>query len=168
MPKSLPGGERIVLGIDPGLASAGLAVVKRENRDYKAIYFDCITTKPDTPFPDRLAALNRAAKRAVARFKPVELAMERLFFAKNAKTAIAVGQAQGAMLLAAAGKGIPVFQYTPLEVKIAVTGDGSSGKDAVGRMIRRIFALEEVPRPDDAADALAVAYCHLISTRIRP
>lgn len=167
MPKTGKARDRTVIGIDPGLASAGLAVVRRERGKYRALYVDCVKTKPDTPFPERLAALHMATKRALARFKPAELAMERLFFAKNAKTAIAVGQAQGAMLMAAAGLEIPVHLYTPLEVKIAVTGDGSADKETVGRMIQRLFSLESLPRPDDAADALAVGYCHLVSTRIR-
>lgn len=165
MPKPARARARVILGIDPGLASAGLAVVAQDRGNFCAISYACVTTKPGEPFPERLAALNRATREMIIRFGPTELAMERLFFAKNAKTAIMVGQAQGAMLLAAAGLSLPVFQYTPLEVKMAVTGSGSAGKAPVARMIMRLFRLSEIPTPDDAADALAVGYCHLISTR---
>ena len=159
------GRARVVLGIDPGVASTGIGVVRDRDRRYETIHFELIRTKVGTPFPDRLAILNRRVAELVAGHRPSSVAMERLFFSNNAKTAIAVGQAQGAILLAMAGTGIPVFEYTPMQVKQAVTGDGRADKKAVGEMTRRLLSLDEVPRPDDVADALAVAYCHLVSTR---
>jgi crossover junction endodeoxyribonuclease RuvC len=156
---------RLVLGIDPGIASTGIGVVRDRDRNYEALHFELIRTKVGTPFPDRLAILHRRVAELVREHRPDTMAMERLFFSNNAKTAIAVGQAQGAILLAFAGTGIPVFEYTPVQVKQAVTGDGRAEKPAVGDMIRRLLRLAEVPKPDDVADALAVAYCHLVSTR---
>ncbi len=155
------------MGVDPGLASTGLAVVAEKGGSFSSLSHGCLKTVPSQPFPDRLMELNRAAGDLIARYEPGELAIERLFFAKNAKTAMAVGQAQGAILLAAAGKGMRIFEYTPLQVKVAVTGDGAAGKGDVARMVRRIFRLDSIPRPADTADALAVAYCHLVSTRFR-
>jgi len=156
---------RLILGIDPGIASTGIGVVRECDRKYESVHFELIRTKVGTPFPDRLAILHGRVAELVREFRPEAMAMERLFFSNNAKTAIAVGQAQGAILLAMAGTGIPVFEYTPVQVKQAVTGDGRAEKSAVGEMTRRLLALAEVPRPDDVADALAVAYCHLVSTR---
>jgi crossover junction endodeoxyribonuclease RuvC len=156
---------RLVLGIDPGVASTGIGVVRERDRAYEAVHFELIRTKVGTPFPDRLAILNRRVAELVAEFKPAEVAMERLFFSRNVKTAIAVGQAQGAILLAMAGTGIPVFEYTPDQVKQSVTGDGRAEKSMVGEMTKKLLRLEEVPKPDDVADALAIAYCHLVSTR---
>ena len=156
---------RIVVGIDPGLAACGLAVVKERDRTYESLHVSCTVTSPKTAFPDRLSLLYDATRAVVRRFRPDSVALERLFFAKNATTAIAVGQAQGAILLALAGTGLDPAWYSPVAVKSAVTGDGAADKDAVGKMIARLLGLKEVPKPDDAADALAVAYCHLVSTR---
>lgn len=157
--------RRVVLGVDPGTASMGVAVVSREGTSYQSIHYDCVVTKPTMRFPERLRVLNRAIAGLIRKYQPEALAMERLFFTKNAKTAIAVGQAQGAILLAAAGVELGLAQYTPNEVKIAVTGDGRADKASVAFMIQKLLGLAELPRPDDAADALAIAYCHLVSTR---
>ena len=159
-------GERVVLGIDPGLASTGVGVVAARGRDFAALGYDCIRTDQSRKLPDRLALLNRELKKLLKRFSPDEVAMERLFFSKNVKTAMIVGQAQGAALLALAGTGLDVVQYTPKDVKMAVTGDGSADKRDVALMVKRVLRMREIPRPDDAADALAVAYCHLASTRL--
>ena len=156
---------RVILGIDPGLASMGVGVVRERDGEYAAVHFELVRTKPGTVFPDRLAILNRRVGELLKEFSPAAMAMERLFFSNNAKTAMVVGQAQGAILLALAGTGIPVFEYTPVQVKQAVTGDGRAEKPAVGDMVRRLLSLAEVPKPDDVADALAIAYCHLVSTR---
>lgn len=156
----------IVLGIDPGLASTGIGVIAARGRDFVPLGYDCIRTDQSRSLPDRLALLHRALRRYVRRFSPDEVAMERLFFSKNVKTAMVVGQAQGAALLALAGTGIEVVQYTPKDVKMAVTGDGAADKREVAMMVQRVLRLSELPRPDDAADALAVAYCHLASTRL--
>ncbi len=158
--------DRVVLGIDPGLASMGVAVIAKRNGELVPLTYDCIRTGPGQRFPERLALLHRACQKLIAKYRPDVLAMERLFFSKNVRTAMVVGQAQGAVLLAVAGRNVEVVEYTPREVKMAVTGDGSADKAAVALMVQRILRLAELPRPDDAADALAVAYCHLVSTRV--
>ncbi len=163
MPKSK---NRIVLGIDPGLASTGVGVIAERNRAFVPLAYDCIQTKQTQPLPSRFKILYRAVTKFINRYRPDTLAMERLFFARNAKTAMVVGQAQGVVLLSVAGREIEVFQYTPMEVKMAVTGDGRADKDDVALMIQKILKLATLPRPHDAADALAVAYCHLVSTRL--
>ncbi|MEK7766031.1 MAG: crossover junction endodeoxyribonuclease RuvC [bacterium] len=157
--------DRLVLGIDPGVASTGVGVVRERDRRFESVAYDVIRTPASQAFPDRLAALHRACGLLLKQYRPDVMALERLFFTKNAKTAIAVGQAQGVILLAASQARTPVYDYTPVEVKSAVTGDGRADKPAVAFMIQRLLALAELPRPDDAADALAVAYCHLVSTR---
>lgn len=166
-PDAAPAG-RVVVGIDPGLASCGVGVVRERGRTYEALHWDCLRTKPTERFADRLATIHRACASLVRRHRPVALAMERLFFTKNQKTAFVVGQAQGAILLSLAGTTIEPFQYTPIEVKQAVTGDGRADKRAVAVMTARILGMAEIPETDDAADALAVAYCHLVSTRSGP
>jgi len=158
------GTGRITFGIDPGVASTGIGVVSEVDREYRCLGYDCIRTYPDEPFVRRLVRLNAECVKAIRKHRPDSVAMERLFFARNAKTAIAVGQAQGALLLAAAKCGLDVVFYTPNEVKSAVTGDGSSDKAGVALMVQKILGLKEIPKPDDAADALAIAYCHLVST----
>lgn len=157
--------RRVVLGVDPGTASMGVAVVALTGTVYESVHYDCVTTKPAMRFPERLRMLNRAIAGLIRKYRPEAMAMERLFFTKNARTAIAVGQAQGAILLAAAGIDLDLAQYTPNEVKIAVTGDGRADKASVAFMMQKLLGLAELPRPDDAADALAIAYCHLVSTR---
>lgn len=156
-----------MLGVDPGVASTGVGVVRERGRDFEPVAYDCIRTAAGTPFPLRLEALHDACAVWLRRHRPDMLAMERLFFTKNAKTAIAVGQAQGAIILAAARARTPVVEYTPVEVKLAVTGDGRADKRAVAMMVQRLLRLDAPPTPDDAADALAVAYTHLVSTRRR-
>lgn len=156
---------RVVVGIDPGLASCGVGVVALRGGVYRAVHWDCLKTTPAERFADRLAAIHGACTALVRRHRPEALAMERLFFTKNQKTAFVVGQAQGAILLSLAGTTIDSFQYTPIEVKQAVTGDGRADKRAVGMMIAKLLGMDAIPTPDDAADALAVAYCHLVSTR---
>jgi len=157
--------RRVVLGVDPGTASMGVAIVSLTGSSYASVHYDCVTTKPAMRFPERLRLLNRAIAGLIRKYRPEAMAMERLFFTKNARTAIAVGQAQGAILLAAAGVDLDLAQYTPNEVKIAVTGDGRADKASVAFMMQKLLGLSEVPRPDDAADALAIAYTHLVSTR---
>ncbi len=159
--------DRVVLGVDPGVASTGIAVVAESGGRYETRDYSCVSTRAGQRFPDRLAVLNAAIRRAIRRFRPDDLAMERLFFSRNVKTAVAVGQAQGAILLAAARSSIGIHEYTPMQVKMAVTGNGTADKSEVAIMMMRLLNLDDIPRPDDAADALAIAYCHLVSTRIR-
>ena len=163
----MPEAGRLALGIDPGLASCGIGVVRERDRNYTAVHWECLRTKPGTALPDRLAILHRAVKAILKKYGPSTVSMERLFFSNNAKTAMDVGKAQGAILLAFAGSGLGVSEYTPVQVKQAVTGDGRADKRAVGEMVKRLLRMDMIPTPDDAADALAIAYTHLVSTRGR-
>lgn len=171
MPKQLRGSAGktesgfTILGIDPGFATTGVGVLKISHGNPAEAAYDCITTKAGKEFTSRLVELHSAIRSMIKSFKPDIMAIERLFFARNAKTAMSVGQAIGVIKLAAAQAGIPVIEYTPMEVKQAVTGTGAAGKLDVARMVARLLGLEKTPKPDDAADALAIAYCHYITTR---
>lgn len=147
----------IVLGIDPGTAALGWGIIDRTGGSLRLIDAGCLETSPDLGLPDRLLAIHRFLGGLIARHDPQIVAVERLFFSRNAQTAFAVGQARGVVLLAAAETGRVVREATPSEVKLAVTGSGSADKEQVGRMVAVCLGLREVPRPDDAADALAVA-----------
>ena len=150
-----------VLGIDPGLSRCGYGVVARERGQMRALACGVIRTDPALPLPERLAALADELTALVAEYRPSALSVERVLFQNNARTAISVGQASGLALVAAARADVPVTQYSPNEVKLAVTGDGRADKRAVQTMITRLLGLREVPRPADAADALALACCHV-------
>lgn len=150
----------IILGIDPGTAITGFGVVERTGSSCRALGFGCIRTESGTPESERLVTIHRRIEEIVHAHSPQALAIERLYFNKNVGSALAVGQARGVAILAAAMHGIPVVEYTPSAVKAAVTGQGRATKEQVGYMIRAILALREVPSPDDVADALAVALCH--------
>jgi crossover junction endodeoxyribonuclease RuvC len=150
-----------VLGIDPGLSRCGYGVVARERGHMRALACGVIRTDPALPLPERLAALADELTALVAEYAPSAVSVERVLFQNNARTAISVGQASGLALVAAARAGVPVTQYSPNVVKLAVTGDGRADKLAVQMMITRLLGLREVPRPADAADALALACCHL-------
>jgi crossover junction endodeoxyribonuclease RuvC len=153
----------IVLGVDPGTALLGFGVVEdggaRESPH--ALTYGVFATGPGTPMPDRLSELFDRTTEVIATHRPEVVAIEQLFFARNVTTAIAVGQARGVVLLAAARAGLDVVEYSPSEVKHAVVGYGKAGKAQMQEMVRIILGLDEPPRPDDAADALAVALCHL-------
>jgi crossover junction endodeoxyribonuclease RuvC len=157
---------RITLGIDPGTATVGYAVVTEEHGKLKLLVCDVIITLPTTPFPQRLSQIFHGLSEIIHLYQPQEAAVEELFFARNARTAIAVGQGRGIVLLAAAEAGLPVAEYTPMQVKQAVQGYGSATKHQVGEMVRMLLNLEAVPKPDDAADAAAIAICHLHSSRL--
>ncbi|MCR4403996.1 MAG: crossover junction endodeoxyribonuclease RuvC [Candidatus Acetothermia bacterium] len=153
-----------VMGIDPGLATTGYGIVEtksaRRETSFKLIEGGVITTPPDQPLPERLKTIYDEVRGLVSSFRPKELAVEELYFARNAKTAISVAQARGVVLLAAAG--LPVVSYTPLEVKLQLTGFGRATKQQIQGMVARLLGLREPPKPDDAADALAIALCHLL------
>lgn len=153
----------IILGIDPGLATTGYGIVKREGPLYRALDFGYIETPPEEKRAVRLSIIYRSVEALIDRFAPETLAVENLFFCKNTRTALQVGEARGAVFTAAAGKGVPVCEYTPLQVKQAVTGYGRAEKRQVQQMVCSLLKLSDIPRPDDAADALAVALCHLHS-----
>ncbi|HTL85247.1 MAG TPA: crossover junction endodeoxyribonuclease RuvC [Acidimicrobiia bacterium] len=149
-----------VLGIDPGVSRCGYGAVVR--RDGKLVPVACgvIRTQPSDPLPERLRLLDDELTALVQQLQPSALSVERVLFQTNVRTAMSVGQASGIALVVAARAGIPVAQYSPNEVKLAVTGDGRADKVAVQTMVTRLLNLAEVPKPADAADALALACCH--------
>src|SRR5256885_9324871 len=154
-------GARIALGIDPGTAIVGYAVVAARGDELNMIACDVITTHARMPLAERLQHIYQRLVEIIGIYHPQEGAMEELFFAKNARTAMTVGQARGVAMLALANGGLPISEYTPKQVKQAVTGYGGAAKDQVGEMVRILLKLSAIPRPDDAADAAAVAICHL-------
>ncbi|MEO7022245.1 MAG: crossover junction endodeoxyribonuclease RuvC [Ktedonobacteraceae bacterium] len=160
-PEKAPGDVRITLGIDPGTAIVGYAVVAAKGSSLSMIVCDVITTPAGMPLAQRLQLIYQGLSEVIATYQPTEAAMEELFFAKNARTALTVGHARGVALLALANGGLTVGEYTPKQVKQAVTGYGGADKVQVGEMVRILLKLQKVPRPDDAADAAAVAICHL-------
>jgi crossover junction endodeoxyribonuclease RuvC len=160
-PSSTTTPVRVALGIDPGTAIVGYAVVAARGSELSMIACDVITTPANMPLPERLQHIYHHLSEIVSTYHPSEAAMEELFFAKNARTAFSVGQARGVAMLALANGGLAVAEYTPRQVKQAVTGYGAASKEQVGEMVRILLRLKAVPRPDDAADAAAVAICHL-------
>lgn len=151
--------SRVTIGIDPGTAILGYGVVEGDN-DSRVVDFGVIETPSELDMPNRLVILHEAVTKLLHEHHPDDLAVEQLFFARNVTTAIAVGQARGVVLLAAAQKGIPVAEYSPSEIKNAIVGYGKADKRQIQEMVRILLGLPEVPQPDDAADALAVALCH--------
>jgi crossover junction endodeoxyribonuclease RuvC len=160
--------EWVVLGIDPGTASTGYGIVARTSTGaYELLACGVIRTEPAQPMHHRLLEIFQDLQALIDEFHPDEVAVEELFFGRNVTTAITVGQARGASLLAAATKGLPVAEYTPASIKQAITGYGGADKVQVQHMIQRILCLEEIPRPDDAADGVAVALCHLQTVEVQ-
>lgn len=156
----------LVIGIDPGTATTGYGLVREDrNGSLAAIAFGVVTTPPDLPMPQRLQLLHAELNEILQLHQPDSGAVEQLFFQTNVKTAISVGQGRGVALLCLAQAGLDVGEYTPLEVKQAVTGYGKADKRQVQEMVRVLLQLDERPKPDDAADALAVAICHLHSAK---
>ena len=149
----------IILGIDPGTEALGYGVIERTGGRLRAIDHGCLVTSPDLPMPERLLAIHGLLDDLLALHQPAIVAVERLFFSRNAQTAIAVGQARGVVLLAAAQHGRPVREATPNEVKSAIAGYGAADKEQVQRMVQLVLGMAELPRPNDAADALAIAVC---------
>ncbi|MFZ5912053.1 MAG: crossover junction endodeoxyribonuclease RuvC, partial [Chloroflexota bacterium] len=151
----------LALGIDPGTAATGYGLVRLEpDGGLLAVSYGVITTPKDSPAPARLVTFYDELRGLLREFHPDTAAVEKLFFQRNISTAIAVGQARGVALLALAQAGLEVFEYTPNEIKQAVAGYGSADKRQVQDMVRVLLALDAIPRPDDAADALAVAITH--------
>jgi crossover junction endodeoxyribonuclease RuvC len=155
-----------VLGIDPGTAITGYGLVEEVRGDLKLLAFGVIRTPANQPLPRRLQLIYRAVSDLAQEWEPEAAAVEELFFSRNVRTAMSVGQARGVALLALADAGLDVAEYTPLVIKQAVTGYGNADKAQMQEMVRLLLELAEVPRPDDAADALAVAICHLHSARL--
>jgi len=156
----------LTLGIDPGIATTGYGLVRLlEDGGLEAVTFGVILTPPKTPAHQRLLMLHGDLQELFSHYRPDSCAVEKLFFQRNVSTAIAVGQARGVVMLAIAQAGLDVAEYTPNEVKQAVAGYGSAQKRQVQEMVRTLLALPEIPQPDDAADALAIAITHLHTNR---
>ena len=150
----------IILGIDPGYAIVGYGVIEYKNNHFTVIDYGAVLTDAGTPFNIRLEKIYDGLCNIIERHKPEAMSIEKLFYNNNAKTVIDVSQARGVIMLAAQKNMVPAFEYTPLQVKQSVVGYGRAEKKQVQEMTRRILALEKVPKPDDTADALAMAICH--------
>lgn len=155
-----------ILGIDPGIGRCGWAVIEENKGKFTALSYGCLETSPKKEVAKRLQEIHEEILRIIKTYSPDCLSIEELFFNNNAKTAFVVGQARGVILLAAAEKNLSIAIYTPLQVKIAVTGYGRAEKSQIGQMVKTILMLKEIPRPDDTSDALAVALTHGFSARI--
>ena len=149
-----------ILGIDPGYAIVGFGVLDYDGVNFSPIEYGAVLTEAGVPFPERLRAIHEDIEFIFNKFKPDCMAIERLYFTTNQKTAIDVAQARGITVLSAAIRNIPVSEYTPLQVKLSVTGYGKAEKKQVMEMTKSILGLAQIPKPDDAADALAIAVCH--------
>lgn len=150
----------IIVGLDPGYAITGYGVVKYKGNRFTVLEYGAVTTNKDTEFSKRLEQVYDGVGLLLSRFSPEAMAVEQLFFNTNSTTAIGVAEARGCALLAARKQGVEIFEYTPLQVKQSVTGYGRAEKQQMMEMTRLLLNLEKIPRPDDAADALAVAICH--------
>lgn len=150
----------IILGIDPGIAITGYGVIECKGNSFKAIDYGIINTEANTPFPERLKILYNEMIKIINKYDPEDFAIEELFFNKNVKTAIKVGQARGVEILAGVNSNLSIYEYTPLQVKQGVVGYGRADKKQVQDMVKLLLSLKQIPKPDDAADALAIAICH--------
>ena len=156
----------IIIGIDPGYAIVGVGVVEYKGNKFRPIEYTAITTPAGMNTVDRLKKIYDEMAMLIDKHKPDAMAIEELFFNSNQKTAINVAQARGVILIAAANKGVPVREYTPLQVKQSVTGHGRADKKQIQEMVKLILHLNVIPKPDDAADALALAICHAHSNKM--
>ena len=154
----------IILGIDPGYAIVGYGVIDYRNNHFRVIDYGAILTDAKTPFNERLEIIYDRLTQIISLHSPEAMSVEKVFYNSNAKTVIDVSQARGVIMLAAQKNKLPVYEYTPLQVKQSVVGYGRAEKNQVQEMVKRILALEKVPKPDDTADALAMAVCHAQSS----
>lgn len=152
----------IIIGVDPGIATTGYGVIKKFKTEVKCLKYGVITTSPSNTPEQRLRKLHLELAKLLRKYNPKVLVTEYLYFFKNSKTAIQVGEARGIILLTAAKKRVRVEQYTPLQVKMTICGYGRATKQQVQKMVKEIMKLKEIPKPDDAADALALAFCQTI------
>lgn len=158
----------LVIGIDPGTATTGYGLVcDHPDGSLSAVDYGVILTPADLPMPDRLLELYRRLSEILLLHRPESGAVEKLFFSRNVTTAISVGQARGVILLSLAQAGLKANEYTPMEIKQAVAGYGGAEKSQIQQMVRALLNLKSIPKPDDAADALAIAICHLHSAHLR-
>jgi crossover junction endodeoxyribonuclease RuvC len=159
--------DMIIVGFDPGIATLGYGVIKTEKRGKpEMVDYGIVSTPKDKNIAERLAMLEKGIKQIIDKFKPDEIAVEELFFAKNVKTGIAVAHARGVILLTAIKECGKIFEYTPLQIKQALTGYGRAEKNQIQQMVKTMLSLKSIPRPDDAADALAVALCHAQTNKL--
>ena len=149
-----------ILGIDPGYAILGFGIIEKKGSMLIPIAYGSLETDKDMLMPDRLKHLYSGLMEVIAEYQPDEVSIEELYFQNNAKTAIFVGQARGVAILAAANNGLPIFEYTPMQIKTAVSGYGKADKKQVQQMVKTILGFEKVIEPDDTSDALAAAICH--------
>jgi len=156
----------LVLGIDPGTAITGYGLVSKEGDALTLVDYGTITTPQQTTLPQRLQTIYRELGEIVSQHHPSVVAVEKLFFSKNVRTALSVGQARGVVLLAVADAGVPLHEYTPLQVKQSVVGYGRATKEQIQQLVKMLLGLDFIPQPDDAADAIAVAICHIHSARL--
>lgn len=152
--------ERVILGIDPGYAILGYGVISAVGNRLKIIDYGVVETRKEETFPERLDRLFTATKLLIRKYKPDCVAFEELFFARNTKTAMYVSAARGVSVLAAQQEGLPLYEYTPMQIKQSVCGNGHADKKQVQEMVKRLLGLEKIPKPDDAADGIAAAICH--------
>ncbi len=152
--------ERRILGIDPGFGRLGYAVIIAKGNDLGLLVCDAVMTPKTLAYPQRLQQIYEQLDTIIAEYQPAEAAIEELFFGKNVTTAIAVAQARGVAMLLLEQRGVSIAEYTPSAVKLAVTGYGAARKEQIGSMVRQLLHLPTVPKPDDAADAAAIAICH--------
>lgn len=156
----------VILGIDPGVAITGYGVISYEGNKFKVVEYGAILTEAKSDLSKRLLKISNDMELIIKRLKPDILVVEELFFNKNIKTALMVGHGRGAVLLTGASLGLPVYEYTPLQVKQAVVGYGRAEKSQIQQMVKTLLCLPQIPKPDDVADALAVAICHAHSAAV--
>ncbi len=149
-----------ILGIDPGYGIIGFSIIDKSNSGNEVVDYGVITTPKDMPFDHRLKAIYDSMNTLVDKFSPNECAIEKLYFNKNITTGIPVAEARGVILLSIVNRDIPIYEYTPQQIKMALTGVGKADKHQMQFMVKTLLNLKAVPRPDDAADAVAVALCH--------
>lgn len=154
-----------IVGIDPGTGITGFGVIDAKGTDYKLVDAGVIRTKPNSPLPERLQVIYQNLSEILDEHKPKVMSVEKLFFAQNVTTAMAVSHARGAVLLAGANHGLTIEEYTPLQIKQAITGYGRADKAQMQEMVRVLLKLKVAPKPDDCADALAAAICHAMTMR---
>lgn len=156
----------MVLGIDPGIGRCGWGLIRSQKSVVSSLDYGCIETEAGTRVEDRLLIISNEIEGLIEKYKPDVMAIEELFFGANSKTALVVGQARGVILLSAGKNSLPVAIYTPLQVKMALTGYGRADKNQIGQMVKVILKLEKIPKIDDTSDALAVAIAHAFSSKM--
>ena len=149
-----------IIGIDPGIATTGVGVIETTGNTHKIIMVDTICTSPKDSLETRLFILGNTLESIIQKYTPFSMAIEELFFSRNTKTAIPVSQARGVLLFQGAKQGLSIYHYKPVEIKVAVCGYGRADKNQIQQMVKSLLKLPTIPKPDDAADALAIAICH--------